>query len=522
MMGYSEQLEPSSGALPVGTRLKQEYTIQKILGSGGFGITYGGVRIETGEFVAVKEYFPKRLAFRTWEQGNLSLQLFSDRSRGEFEEGRRHFLDEAKILRKLEGLDSIVSVYDYFEENGTAYIVMEYIKGSTLGQIVKEKGTLSFEEMTTLFSTLLVSVGDMHQWGLVHRDISPENLILGEDSRLHLIDFGAAKWNPQEGEANTVILKAGYAPVELYIPNGKIGPWTDIYSICATMYFTLTGLPPEEAVRRMEQGEDEILPGLGGLAAGQSAILKKGLALQPAHRFASAMKLREALMLSAVPGEENTVMGAEISGERAKKIQKMHWRQSGRQRYRISVMIMILGIMLILLLLWRYLPSLPYMPGQKQAAVSWQTDLPVSPSPASTQRREAAEDAAAFQENVPLSMVSVKNMKLKKARSILKKLDPAIKVETVYVYHQRIAAGRIIRQSVASGTLFTRGNLPAVLLTVSKGKEKAASTPLPFPTSSPDAAAGKAPVPAASQEKENKSGDYDVEPEDGYTDFSLE
>ena len=170
MMGYSEQLEPSSGALPVGTRLKQEYTIQKILGSGGFGITYGGVRIETGEFVAVKEYFPKRLAFRTWEQGNLSLQLFSDRSRGEFEEGRRHFLDEAKILRKLEGLDSIVSVYDYFEENGTAYIVMEYIKGSTLGQIVKEKGTLSFEEMTTLFSTLLVSVGDMHQWGLVPFD----------------------------------------------------------------------------------------------------------------------------------------------------------------------------------------------------------------------------------------------------------------------------------------------------------------------------------------------------------------
>lgn len=525
MMDSSDKSMSPSQVLPMGICLNRKYTIRNILGSGGFGITYGGAETETGVPVAIKEYFPHRFVLRTQEQGKLSVALFSEKYRQEFEEGRRHFIDEAKILRELEHLDNIVSVLDYFEENGTAYIAMKYIEGVTLGEFVKEKGVLSFQEMTVLFSPLLLSIWEMHQRGLIHRDISPENLILGTDSRLHLIDFGAAKLNPQEGDANTVILKAGYAPAELYVPNGKIGPWTDIYSLCATMYFVLTGTPPTEAIQRLELGDKEVLPGLENLLPDQSSALKKGMALRTANRFASVMKLWEALQTSFGPGHEETVLGTEFSEERVKKIRKMNRRQKKSYRILISV----LGTALLLLVLWKLGGSWLSGSMQRKTSVSnpaevlqpsvaklFQTPASTEGQPSSTASESQPSPTSltvsqTSEEDTLLSMISVKNMKLKKAKRLLKELDPSIKLNIEYVYHQKIAAGRIVQQSVASGTLFTKGNLSAILLTVSKGKEKKSTA----------APAQKTPAPTASRSKK-KPSDFEVKPEDEYTDFSLD
>ena len=512
-MGDSDHVTPSSRALPADTRLNRKYTIKNILGSGGFGITYRGVEDETGVPVAVKEYFPHRLALRTQEQGRLSVAPFSEKYRQEFEEGRRHFLDEAKILRELEYLDNIVSVFDCFEANGTAYIVMEYIEGVTLEEVVQTNGTLSFPEMTALFSPLMPSLWEMHQRGLVHRDISPGNLILGTDSRLHLIDFGAAKLIPQDGDANTMILKVGYAPPELYIPNGKIGPWTDIYSLCATMYFALTGASPVEAIQRLEQGDDGTLPGMENLLPGQSAVLKKGLALRTANRFASVMKLKEALLGLSAPGQEETIMETAFSREREKKLRRFNRRQK-KWRY---ILIPVLGVTVVLLILGRLGGSLFPDAVRREVSISEPTgglQTPAVEGSFASGVPEKTSSPAILQtpeKGAVLSMISVRNMKLKKAKNVLKKLDPSIEVSTVYVYHEKIAAGRIVQQSVAGNTLFTRGNLPLMLLTVSKGKEK----------KSVAAPAKKTPAPTARRSKE-KPSDFQIKPEDGYTDFTLD
>lgn len=540
MMGSCDGSMSASQTLPLGTCLNRKYTIRNILGNGGFGITYGGVEEETGVHVAVKEYFPHRLAHRVREQGTLSVALFSEKYRQEFEEGLRHFLDEAEILQELKHLNGIVSVYDFFEENGTAYIVMEYIEGPTLGELVKESGTLSFSEMAALFSPLLLSIWEIHQRRLIHRDISPENLILGTDNRLHLIDFGAAKMNPQERENHTVILKAGYAPAELYIPNGKIGPWTDIYSLCATMYFTLTGSPPMEAIHRMDQEEDEVLPGLDHLLPGQSAVLKKGLALRAANRYANVMKLREALMAPAGPGQEETVSGTELPRERAKRIRRLNLKR--RKRTFILETVLSVLLLLVLLVLWRYggtpdyktqpdvmVSGMPASPTDSEMSASpTDSGMPISPtdsemsssptdsgmsaSPTDSEMPTSSASPESAGERVVLSMVSVTDMKLKKAKRILKQLDPDINVSTVYVYHETIAAGRVIHQSVVGDTLFTKGNLSSILLTVSKGKEEEKSTAAPQRT----------PAPTGSSGGKKRPSNYDVKPEDEYTDISLD
>lgn len=549
MMGSCDGSMSASQTLPLGTCLNRKYTIRNILGNGGFGITYGGVEEETGVHVAVKEYFPHRLAHRVREQGTLSVALFSEKYRQEFEEGLRHFLDEAEILQELKHLKGIVSVYDFFEENGTAYIVMEYIEGPTLGELVKESGTLSFSEMAALFSPLLLSIWEIHQRRLIHRDISPENLILGTDNRLHLIDFGAAKMNPQERENHTVILKAGYAPAELYIPNGKIGPWTDIYSLCATMYFTLTGSPPMEAIHRMDQEEDEVLPGLDHLLPGQSAVLKKGLALRAANRYANVMKLREALMAPAGPGQEETVSGTELPRERAKRIRRLNLKR--RKRTFILETVLSVLLLLVLLVLWRYggtpdyktqpdvmVSGMPVSPTDSEMSASpTDSGMPISPtdsemsssptdsgmsaSPTDSEMLTSSTDSGmptssaspeSAGERVVLSMVSVTDMKLKKAKRILKQLDPDINVSTVYVYHETIAAGRVVHQSVVGDTLFTKGNLSSILLTVSKGKEKEKTTAAPQRT----------PAPTGSSGGKKRPSNYDVKPEDEYTDISLD
>lgn len=298
-----------SHILPEGTLLPNNYTVNKILGEGGFGITYSGTLTITGEKVAIKEYFPNGLANREYNaDGSYTVIPFYGME-DTFEKGRRHFLNEASILKEFQNLNSIVSVKDVIESNGTAYLVMEYIDGITLKQYVKENGALSFHELLPLITPVIQSLIQIHKHGLIHRDISPENLMIGIDNQLHLIDFGAASIeNHHDSQTITIMLKSGYAPPEQYLSDGKQGAWTDIYALCATMYMALTGFPPTDSIRRIQQDELPSLATHADITSWQAASIEKGMSLTAADRFQNMESLYQALVIP--PFERNSLRAA--------------------------------------------------------------------------------------------------------------------------------------------------------------------------------------------------------------------
>ncbi|MBQ9984143.1 MAG: serine/threonine protein kinase [Lachnospiraceae bacterium] len=290
-----------SHILPAGMELPHNYIIDKILGEGGFGITYSGTLLPTGERVAIKEYFPNGLAHREQTAEREFLVIPSYGMEEAFEKGRRHFLNEASILKEFQNLNSIVSVKDVIEANGTVYLVMEYIDGITLKQYVKENGALSFQELLPLIKPVIQALVQVHRQGLIHRDISPENLMVGIDNQLHLIDFGAASIeNGHDNKTLTVILKSGYAPPEQYLSDGKQGAWTDIYALCATMYMTLTGFAPPESIRRIQQDELPALAEHADITSWQAAAIEKGMNLTAADRFQNMESLYQALIIPPI------------------------------------------------------------------------------------------------------------------------------------------------------------------------------------------------------------------------------
>jgi len=272
-------------ALPLGTCLNERYFLGKVLGEGGFGITYVAWDIVLMVPVAVKEYFPSSLATRRRRQGFFCVQPF-EKNATEFWTGHRHFLEEARILKECRDLPGIVTVYDFFEENQTAYIVMEYIEGLTLEQYIQTNGVLSASEMLELLLPLLHSLKKIHEKGLIHRDISPNNMILGTDNKLHLIDFGAAKIKPAHpGRQQTIILKKGYAPPEQYMASGNIGAWSDIYALCATIYYALSGQTPIPAIDRLQKNPPQEFTNFDSIPMQLAGVIERGLALQPAERY---------------------------------------------------------------------------------------------------------------------------------------------------------------------------------------------------------------------------------------------
>lgn len=279
--------------LPPGTELLGRYQIGRVLGEGGFGITYEGLDQQLDRKVAIKEYFPVDKASRLSEN-SLEVVRYANTA-PLFEKGLESFLKEARALAKMDKLWEIVGVTDHFEENGTAYIVMEFVEGITFKEFTaKHGGRVPAEELMPLVEPLLLSLEKMHQMGLIHRDISPENLML-ENGTVRLLDLGSAR-EPGSGNATvTVMLKRDYAPLEQYL--GKVqGPWTDVYGLCATLYYCLTGQVPPPSIDRLG---GEKLPSPRELGAdislSQERALLRGMGLQPRRRFQSMSELHKAL-----------------------------------------------------------------------------------------------------------------------------------------------------------------------------------------------------------------------------------
>lgn len=291
--------------IPMGEMLKNRYKIKEVIGEGGFGITYLGWDMILEAPVAVKEYFPVSYADRNvnGDEG-LKLHIFDGSSAIAFQKGMERYKSEAKILTKFRNEPGIVVVYDFFEENNTAYIVMEYIKGISLAKHLKKEIQIPPRKVFSMMRDMMVSVSRLHDAGMVHRDISPENIMIDDRGKVWLIDFGATRNNNTEQQTITIMIKRGYAPEEQYRAKGEQGSFTDVYALCATMYHMLTGEMPPEATERILKDEIRPLESFGvEIEERQEKALFRGLAVRRQERFQTMGELYAAIYDEPFPGE---------------------------------------------------------------------------------------------------------------------------------------------------------------------------------------------------------------------------
>ena len=294
--------------LPLGTQLRGRngtvYSIGAAKGQGGFGITYAAMDMMKGHRVAIKEYYPSRCASRgpnfrvVPQQGQEQIYMG----------GMKSFLEEAMMISKVSSLDSVVCVYECFEANGTAYLVMEYVDGEPLHQILQKKGPMKASELMPKLPKLLADLDAMHKARVIHRDISPDNIILMPNGQLKLLDFGSAR-SVQDGKSMTVMLKQGFSPVEQYQSKGQ-DSYTDVYALAATVYYCLTGVVPPTAVNRLDK--DSLVPpnqAGAGLSSDQEKALVAGMIVQPKLRPQTMDAFRRMLFPELYPMVPDTGPG---------------------------------------------------------------------------------------------------------------------------------------------------------------------------------------------------------------------
>lgn len=240
-----------------GQMVGEKYIAGRVLGYGGFGVTYLGWDTVLKRKVAVKEYLPSDFATRSY--GTKMLTVFSGEAADQFEAGLNSFISEAKRLAKFNRVPQIVDIYDCFMENGTGYIIMEYLEGQTVKELLKEKQKLPADEAKEIVMEVLKGLSEVHKEGIIHRDIAPDNIFITKNNEVKILDFGAARYaTAVQSRSLSVILKPGYAPEEQYRSRGEQGPWTDVYALGATCYRMITGIRPEEAIERL--AEDHVKP----------------------------------------------------------------------------------------------------------------------------------------------------------------------------------------------------------------------------------------------------------------------
>ena len=317
--GYPEKRLTVKDSLPVFSILAGKYLLGAPLGKGGFGITYIAMHLPDEKIVAIKEFFPANLAVR--DTDNETVVPADDTKAVYYRTGMKSFSEEGRILYLLSDIEHVVHVAEQIQANNTTYLVMEYVPGISLKKYMKQQQKLFSEQETlTLMQPILIALQAMHQKGILHRDISPENLMLSPDNTLTLIDFGAARTFSRSDDDNlTVILKRGYAPEEQYHSNSRQGPWTDLYAVCAVMYQMLTGILPQEASARAEEDHLTPISRIEGLSLSPStcAALEKGLQMDPMERYSDI----GALMKVLYPAKKEETQ--EITDNSPKETQEM-------------------------------------------------------------------------------------------------------------------------------------------------------------------------------------------------------
>lgn len=494
-------------SLSYGTRLNKRYRIEKVIGEGGFGITYFAWDEVLDMPVAIKEYYPSNIVGREKEGDRTNCVKAQSLRRQElYRKGRDTFLHEARMLSRYSHVEEIVTVRDYFRENETAYIVMEYIDGISIKEYIKKYGVFSYEKVLEMMKPVLEALQIFHGSGLIHRDLSPDNIIITQDGKLKLIDFGAVRYVDAEAQKTmTVMFKCGFAALEQYQTKGQQGVWTDVYGICATMYYMMVGKIPEEAVSRVLKDtlvKLKDIPEINVLESLSDAI-SKGMEVQKENRYKDIAALymdlygeplleKKVVFLSSDMrenniAEEKSVADAqkdkEEEGSKTEKIEtevfykEMLAEKSKRQNMRRKRNVYV-GTAIILLTLF----------------VSLAAGIIKDKNKLSSRKVERREAVATLQEVTSTPVVSekeeetdmpdVKGVTIKKAKKILYSLGVE-KISVRYVYHNKIKKDSVIRQSVSVGE-----SLPKELsLILSKGKKEKKSqkvSAFPVVTSQPE------------------------------------
>ncbi len=277
---------PKAHQLKPGTLLNGKYLVGRVLGEGGFGITYVGRDLTLDMKVAIKEYYPNSMATRS-DTGDSSITLVNWTFSDEFKKGREQFINEAQTIAKMDKESAVVTVRDFFEQNNSAYIVMEFVEGEDLRTIIKkQQKPMDPETLLPLLEPVFGALDELHGIGLIHRDISPDNIMI-ENDRARLIDFGCARETMTGTQQADAVLKHSFSPIEQY-ENRNMGPWTDVYAMAATIYYCITGRLAPKATDRVLRDELAAPSAFGAkLRPKQEKALIKALAVNPQDRYQS-------------------------------------------------------------------------------------------------------------------------------------------------------------------------------------------------------------------------------------------
>jgi serine/threonine protein kinase len=386
-----------------GIELNNRYKIEEVLGHGGFGITYSALDKILNVKVAIKEYLPRQLATRA--EGQTKVSIFTGESRKHYEYGLKKFLEEAQSIAQFSHHPNIVSARDYFETNNTAYMVMEYIEGVTLIEYLEQiGGRIPFEEAKAIMMPVMDALREVHSVGLLHRDISPDNIYITTTGQVKVLDFGAARYYAgEQSKSLSVILKPGYAPEEQYRSSGKQGTWTDVYATGATIYRLVSGKTPPEALDRKEEDTLEPPSQLGiSLPVDAEKALLKALAVSAVQRFQTMGEFQNALN-NGMPLAEPITTATIIEPFRERPVAPPAKRPKSKTLILISGGVV--GIALLGSLLWIMLsppatkkPIVKPVPKIVEKTTSSMkppvaiASVPPSPSPAKTDAETRAKD----------------------------------------------------------------------------------------------------------------------------------
>lgn len=455
-----EDYQPIPRCLKPGTVLSDRYVLGRVLGEGSFGITYIAWDTLLDTAVAIKEYFPSSLASRHVKEGvDHNVYIYEKTEKKYYQDNLKKYLDEAKSLSAFSELDGIVSVRDFFYGNQTAYIVMAYIDGVSLKEYVEKNGRIEGEFFLEMLEPILSSLAKVHETGILHRDISPDNILVTRDHKMVLIDFGAArKENISMTRSMTVVFKQGYSPEEQYRSHGKQGAWSDIYALCATAYYALTGTKPDEAIERVLEDEMQSLEEISDiqLSDQQKRSFMKGIAVHPSERYQTVEELykdlyhaRQDVRKRSVFSRHKTAAIAAVILLSGSFIFLGIWSWQNQNLGKITPIGLLSGV------------ANKGSDGSRQADAAG--DLSSSEAPADVSRT-----------SVPLFQIgSYEGLKRPEAERLLADQgDDQLQILWKEGYSDTIGKNVIIKQSIDADTRYHQGDYAELTLTVSRGVRK--------------------------------------------------